>query len=371
MSYSDEAMTAKFASLNDTQDSIVTVAQWILFYRRFADQIASRWLTRLQESNPSKRLNLVYLANEVAQQSRARGKTEFLVAFEPIVSDGLAVAYKSASQDVQGKIKRVVEVWRQRNIFDPSIQETTEKRLEEIDQQRGGGRSNGTGAGKRLGGSLFGGSGGNIPSALETVAKLQADVTKTEINAKPAVDKAKAEYAKMTDPDTPIPTAPLHAAKLSALMKALATALGAAEASVKAREALVTELERLVEGHRAKLVEESTITSEIMERRDTIENKKREVEDNIMRGMSTPTSPENPTPDPFDQMQANGTGRQRSGMEMEAPDHEDLTPPRDIGPITATAERLSKAMRTQWPELGERDAILPQWPAFSAGKTLN
>jgi hypothetical protein len=33
MSFSDEALKAKLSTLNETQDSIVTVSQWIMFHR--------------------------------------------------------------------------------------------------------------------------------------------------------------------------------------------------------------------------------------------------------------------------------------------------------------------------------------------------
>jgi regulator of Ty1 transposition protein 103 len=36
MAYSDDAVKAKLAALSETQDSIVTVAQWIMFHR-YAD----------------------------------------------------------------------------------------------------------------------------------------------------------------------------------------------------------------------------------------------------------------------------------------------------------------------------------------------
>lgn len=33
MAYNDDAVLAKLSSLSETQDSIVSVAQWIMFYR--------------------------------------------------------------------------------------------------------------------------------------------------------------------------------------------------------------------------------------------------------------------------------------------------------------------------------------------------
>ena len=41
MSYTDDAVKAKLSALNETQDSIVTVAQWIMFHR-YVDQCC--WL---------------------------------------------------------------------------------------------------------------------------------------------------------------------------------------------------------------------------------------------------------------------------------------------------------------------------------------
>ncbi|KAI7297933.1 hypothetical protein KC315_g18235, partial [Hortaea werneckii] len=80
MAYSPDAVRAKLSSLNETQDSIVANAQWIMFHRRHAPSTANLWLERLQASPPNKRLVLIYLANEVVQQSRARGKQDFLLA---------------------------------------------------------------------------------------------------------------------------------------------------------------------------------------------------------------------------------------------------------------------------------------------------
>ncbi len=63
MAYTDDAVRAKLSALNETQESIVTVAQWVMFHRRHADRTATIWLQKLKEAGASKRLNLIYLAN--------------------------------------------------------------------------------------------------------------------------------------------------------------------------------------------------------------------------------------------------------------------------------------------------------------------
>jgi hypothetical protein len=67
---------------------------------------------------------------EVAQQSKARRKDDFLIAFSPIIAEATATAYKGATNEVQQKLRRVVEVWRQRQIFETPIQEAIEVRID-------------------------------------------------------------------------------------------------------------------------------------------------------------------------------------------------------------------------------------------------
>ncbi|QIW94671.1 hypothetical protein AMS68_000189 [Peltaster fructicola] len=288
MAYNDNAVTDKLSSLNESQDSIVAVAQWIMFWRRHASRTAQLWLTRLQDAPTLKRLNLIYLANEVVQQSRARGKTDFLLAFEPIISDATAIAYKGASMEVQQKLKRVVDVWRQRNIFEQGTQTSIEKRVEEIDRLRGGGGgSNGIGSKGKLGGSLFGGSGGSVAPELEDVSQALTAVSRAEVAIQTAVPGAEAEYSKMMDAGAAVPTPPVHAARLNTLLKSLASAQSAVEGCIKAREDIVAGLEKLLEKHRAKLITDEQQAADITSRRGDVETKKKEVEDHIMQGLST------------------------------------------------------------------------------------
>lgn len=69
-------------------------------------------------------------------------------------------------------------------------------------------------------------------------------------------------------------------------MKNLAAAEGAVDASLKARNELITGLAKLLDANKAKLAEEEKILSELSSRRAIVEEKKKDVEDGIMRGLS-------------------------------------------------------------------------------------
>lgn len=71
-----------------------------------------------------------YLPPEVTQQSKARHKEDFLQAFSPYIAEATTLAYTGANSDIQSKLRRVVDVWRERNIFDRQIQEAMEAKLD-------------------------------------------------------------------------------------------------------------------------------------------------------------------------------------------------------------------------------------------------
>ncbi|GAB7347356.1 hypothetical protein MBLNU459_g4292t1 [Dothideomycetes sp. NU459] len=329
MAYADDAVRAKLSALNETQESIVSVAQWIIFHRRHADRTAELWLEKLKEANTSKKLNLIYLANEVVQQSKARKKEDFLLAFSPIVADATATAYKGATQEVQQKIRRVVEVWRQRSIFELAIQEATEKRIDELDKTR----SARSGGGSRLGGSLFGNT-SSVPSELQALVQPQTTLARLDASGRALINTANTEYAKLTDPAVPLPTPPVHAARLSSLLKSLATAEGAVSDSMKARKELISGLEKLLQTNRARLAEEEASASDFSSRRESIEAKKKDIEDGIMRGLSADSFASS-APHQHNGSQSLATGE--NPQHSASPDVEGFTPPPpDVETFTPT-----------------------------------
>ncbi|KAG9237145.1 RNA polymerase II-binding domain-containing protein [Amylocarpus encephaloides] len=318
MAYNDDAVLAKLSALNETQESIVTVAQWVMFHRRHADRTGQLWLQRLKDSGSNKRLNLIYLANEVAQQSKARKKDDFLVAFSPVIAEATATAYKGATNEVQQKLRRVVEVWRARQIFEIPVQESVEAKIDELDKTRT--------SGKRMGGSLFSSSStSSVPSELRPLVEPQQTVTKLVLSTKTSVNGANHEYDRITDPLIPVPSPPVHAARLNGVLKNLANAEGAVAEGIKARSVLIEELEKLLKANTDALAADNNQLNELASRRVQMDRKKNEVEDNIMRGFasnSNPGTPSGPGASP-------GAGHSpiTPVAEPDRPEVEALTPP--------------------------------------------
>ena len=69
------------------------------------------------------------ILEEITQTSQMRKKEEFLRAYEPLIAEATTAAYKGSPSDLQNKIRRVVEVWRQRQIFNQTVQQNIERQL--------------------------------------------------------------------------------------------------------------------------------------------------------------------------------------------------------------------------------------------------
>ncbi|KAH7409837.1 RNA polymerase II-binding domain-containing protein [Phaeosphaeria sp. MPI-PUGE-AT-0046c] len=341
MAFTEDSLKAKLSSLNETQEAISTVGQWILFHRRHAERIAQVWVQRMRESTPSKKLVLIYLANEITQTSKMRKKEEFLRAFEPILAEATQIAYKGSPPETQNKIRRVVEVWRQRQIFNQAVQHEVEKRINEVDNSRGPRKP-------ALGGSLF--SSTSVPPELTSVAPIATSLQKAELNTKPAVAAANQDYEKQTAPGAQMPSPPMHAAALAGLVKKLAQAEGAVADSIKARQDLIVGLEKLLETNKTKLELEQAQAVDLRTRKDAIEGRKRTVEAAILKGLSAAET---------NKLSAAAPLPAASPVARERPQVEELTPPpmESFTPV-GSPQQLAAEVVQPVPDIG--DDIMPE-----------
>ncbi|KAH0557023.1 hypothetical protein GP486_005188 [Trichoglossum hirsutum] len=273
-------------------------------HRRHAERTAQLWIQRLKDSSSSKRLNLIYLAN-------------------------------GATNEIQQKLRRVVEVWRQRQIFEGPIQEAIETRIDDLDKSRSSNK-------KPLFGSSFMSS-SSIPPEIQPLIPLQGAVSKVPSSTKTAIDNARQEYLRITDPSAPLPTPPVYAARLSGLLKTLASAEGAVAEGIKARRALVEALEKLLDTNRNALNEDEAQHLELVNWRTGVDQKKRDVEDSIMRGLAEESSPlSHANGSPGSDNAGSRVARESMSSEPErAPSVEALTPTGTPPPQTSFPPRAT------------------------------
>ncbi|CCX15843.1 Similar to UPF0400 protein C337.03; acc. no. O74814 [Pyronema omphalodes CBS 100304] len=352
-SYNDETVRAKLSALNDSQDSIVAVAQWVMFHRRQAKRSTELWFERLKESSPHRKLMLIYLANEIVQQSKVKNRVEFGNAFTVLIVDGAETAYKGCPADIQNRIRRVVEVWRQRSIFKPEVQAEIEQRLDSIDKGKSSGAAKGgLGGGLKLGGSFLGGKASDVPLEIVPLLKTRKEIEEKASSVTISTGSANTEFAKQFDTEH-LPSPPVYAARLSTLLKTLDTADIAIKGAIDARKAHIRNIERILEQNKAALAKDEQIAADLAQKKEKAETTKASVEQLILEGM--------------EENNGHGDNAGSSGDKTpdgpRSPEIEALTPPAQIQyeaepPVSASELHHQHSMAPSAP---------PHLPEFHAG----
>jgi regulator of Ty1 transposition protein 103 len=66
--------------------------------------------------SPSKKLTLLYLANDVMQHSRKKGD-EFIKEFGKIIADAALATYQTGNETIQSAVERLLQIWLDRKLF--------------------------------------------------------------------------------------------------------------------------------------------------------------------------------------------------------------------------------------------------------------
>jgi regulator of Ty1 transposition protein 103 len=191
-----------------------------------------------------------------------------------------------------------------------------------------------------------------VPPELTPVAPLATSLQKAELNTKPAVASANQDYEKHTAPGSTMPSPPMHAAGLAALVKKLAVAEGAVAESIKARQALVAGLEKLLETNKNKLDQEAAQMADLKMRKDAIESRKRKVEEAILKGLSAAETNIISAAAPLPAAKA-------APVSQERPQVEELTPPpMESFTPTGSPQQAPAQVADQVPDIG--DDVMPE-----------
>ncbi|MCH0628965.1 hypothetical protein JNB11_03185 [Kocuria palustris] len=121
MSFSADGFSRKLEALQETQDLIVKLLQWVLFHHRNLRDIARMWAAFVEKQPRGllrKQLTLLYLCNDVVQQAKRKRKQEFVDEFALVLPTVFQRVYARLDLPTQGKVDRLISVWQDRVVFD-------------------------------------------------------------------------------------------------------------------------------------------------------------------------------------------------------------------------------------------------------------
>jgi len=120
----------KLLKLNGTLQSIQSTSLWIVFHVKNYKQMIALWKAEVLKSEPEKQVHLLFLCNDVVQNSKKKTST-FVTAFAEVLLEVLQSIWKGLGDKNRRSISRIIDVWEQREIFSASYLQT----LREIDQK--------------------------------------------------------------------------------------------------------------------------------------------------------------------------------------------------------------------------------------------
>ncbi|XP_017779047.1 PREDICTED: regulation of nuclear pre-mRNA domain-containing protein 1B [Nicrophorus vespilloides] len=122
--FTESALIKKLADLNNSSQSIQTLSLWLIHHRKHYAQIVKIWLRELIKAKESKKLIMMYLANDVIQNSRKKGP-EFGKEFCMMLSKAFEhMADINADEKTKGSLCRLLNIWKERGVY--SEQQITE-----------------------------------------------------------------------------------------------------------------------------------------------------------------------------------------------------------------------------------------------------
>lgn len=119
--FSEAAMRKHLETLNSTAQSIQTLAMWLLHHQKHhAKEIVTIWMKEItKEKDPIRLINLLYLANDVIQNSR-RQCPEFMNIFFDVLEPAFIHVSLHADTQVVTAMRKIIVVFRDRQIYSPA-----------------------------------------------------------------------------------------------------------------------------------------------------------------------------------------------------------------------------------------------------------
>ena len=112
-----EAFKVKLTGLNASSQSIETLSHWCVFHRKKAKDLVKVFERELQGAAGKRKLVFLYLANDVIQNSRKKGR-EWVDALWPILGWAMKHALRNSSDEkTMRQCEKLVNVWQDRKIF--------------------------------------------------------------------------------------------------------------------------------------------------------------------------------------------------------------------------------------------------------------
>jgi len=128
-SFSHLAFEKKVSDLTMSQQSIQTLSLWCIHHRKHAKLVVQIWHKELNRVRTKKKLVLMYLSNDILQNSRRKGP-EYAKEFSHVLPSAFHHCAKECDEKVASALKRILNIWLERDVYENGFIGRLRKALE-------------------------------------------------------------------------------------------------------------------------------------------------------------------------------------------------------------------------------------------------
>ncbi|KAF9681924.1 hypothetical protein SADUNF_Sadunf05G0053800 [Salix dunnii] len=114
--FSEQILADKLAKLNGTQQCIESLSRWCIHHRSKAELVVETWDKQFHSSDMLKKVPLLYLANDILQNSKRKGN-EFVAEFWKVLPAALKNVVEKGDDRDKNVVSRLVNIWEERTVF--------------------------------------------------------------------------------------------------------------------------------------------------------------------------------------------------------------------------------------------------------------
>ncbi|VFQ81521.1 unnamed protein product [Cuscuta campestris] len=114
--FSEVILADKLSKLNNSQQCIETLSHWCIFHRSKAEQVAATWDKQFKSSEMVLKVPLLYLANDILQNSKRKGN-EFVTEFWKFLPSAVKDLVENGDSSAKNVASRLVKIWEERKVF--------------------------------------------------------------------------------------------------------------------------------------------------------------------------------------------------------------------------------------------------------------
>ncbi|KAL5555929.1 hypothetical protein UlMin_038165 [Ulmus minor] len=114
--FSEQILADKLAKVNSTQQCIETLSHWCIFHRSKAEVVVATWEKIFHSSEMAQKIPLLYLANDILQNSKKNGN-EFVSVFWKVLPTALKDVIQKGDDRGKTTVSRLIRIWEERRVF--------------------------------------------------------------------------------------------------------------------------------------------------------------------------------------------------------------------------------------------------------------